>query len=67
MRSGDEIDASEFDDPGVKIDGDGPVILVDDSDADFDVFSHYWACPGSVDTQVRPLASPRVGVRTQWD
>ena len=26
-----------------------------------------WACPGSVDTQVRPLASARVGVRKQWD
>ena len=26
-----------------------------------------WACPGSVDTQVRPLASARVDVRKQWD
>ena len=26
-----------------------------------------WACPGSVDTQVRLLASARVGVRRQWD
>src|SRR3989442_208835 len=26
-----------------------------------------WACPGSVDTQVRLLASARGDVRTQWD